>query len=102
MIDGTAGRIAKSNIEITPAMARNHTTEGIQAITRAAIAPANPGSTTNGFLRRVAIAAPVNTDANSATDVIASGSWSCASDAFMAFTAINGALPMIPSNTAYG
>src|SRR5438046_2986847 len=99
-MDGTAGRVAKSNIEITQQIARNHTGEFIHAMTRADIAIASSGSSTKGFLARAAIAAPVNTEANNPTDVRASGSWRCTSVAPMVFTAISGALPMVPANTA--
>src|SRR5258708_38226081 len=100
-MEGTAGRIAKSQIEIRPAAARNHDAVGIQAIAKAAIAPANPGSTTKGFFLFLAMAAPDNTDPNSPTEAIARGSWSCTSVAFKALTAISGALPIIPSKKAY-
>src|SRR3954452_7913233 len=99
-IDGTAGRIAKSKIEMIPEIARNHCAELIHAIRNADMAPATPGTTTNGFFRLLAITAPENTDPNNPSDAIASGSCSWTSVAPMAFTAIRGALPMMPAKTA--
>src|SRR5450432_1811739 len=96
-MDGTAGRTAKSKMAIMPAAHKNQTAEDVQAISRAEMADSAAGNSTKGFLWRVDMATPLNTDTAKPAEAMTNGICSCASVACMALTAISGVLAKTPS-----